>query len=384
MPKRTLAALCALLVAASALAAVAGPAAAHSKTETVKRCAYDPFAGNQCWTETVSVSHTHSCPSGTTGAYPNCHPIPPANQQNKGDEEAKKAAEEARKKAEEEAKRKADEEAKRKAAEEAERKRKEVEEARKVAEEAERKRKEAEKDGDGAGTKGTRPNRPTQTECPKMLGTHPHLDRDQHNHKLMSGAMTGCHDASDGHRHSDGTRHSSGTVDLDKDTAPGQECPTNYVYNGSACELKEGLKIVRRGAKLVWEGTGEVLCTLTGGGIASKVVNGIVKNLPKAAKWFAEKGVEQIIEHPCDQAWEELQEFSTSQVFDPEIVPPVPNDPADDDSDPPNTPAEWDQAVKEAEEKWQRGDGGIDGDELTRMQNERDCAYGHPWAQNCE
>jgi len=137
-------------------------------------------------------------------------------------------------------------------------------------------------------------------------------------------------------RHSDGTRHSTGPIDLNSDTAPGQECPTNYVYNGSVCELKTGLKIVQRGGDLVWSGTGEVLCTLTGGGIASKIVNGIVKNVPKAAKWFAEKGVGQIIEHPCDQAWEELQELSTSQIFEPETVPPVNDDDAPDDPDAPD------------------------------------------------
>ena len=54
---------------------------------------------------------------------------------------------------------------------------------------------------------------------------------------------------------------------------------------------------------------------------------------------------------------------------------------AEDESDTPKTPAEWDQAVKEAEEKWRRNE--IGGDELTRIQNLRDCAYGHPWAQNC-
>ena len=100
MPKRTLAALCALLVAASTLAVVAQPAAAHSQTKTVQRCAYDPFAGNQCWTETVNVSHTHNppteeelwgkppatCPAGTTGTYPNCYPIPSDNTNNDGDD----------------------------------------------------------------------------------------------------------------------------------------------------------------------------------------------------------------------------------------------------------------------------------------------------------
>ncbi len=80
MPKRTLAALLALLVAASTLAVVAQPAAAHSQTTTKQRCSYDPFAGRQCWTETVTVAHTHSCGAGMTGTYPNCYPIPPANQ----------------------------------------------------------------------------------------------------------------------------------------------------------------------------------------------------------------------------------------------------------------------------------------------------------------
>ncbi|WP_420438681.1 hypothetical protein [Candidatus Poriferisodalis sp.] len=58
----------------------AQPAAAHSQTTTKQRCSYDPFAGRQCWTETVTVAHTHSCGAGMTGTYPNCYPIPPANQ----------------------------------------------------------------------------------------------------------------------------------------------------------------------------------------------------------------------------------------------------------------------------------------------------------------
>ena len=80
MTKKFTAALCALLVAASTLAVVAQPAAAHSQTKTVQRCAYDPFAGQQCWTETVSVSHVHRCGAGMTGTYPNCYPIPPVTQ----------------------------------------------------------------------------------------------------------------------------------------------------------------------------------------------------------------------------------------------------------------------------------------------------------------
>ena len=155
MPKRFAAALVALLVAASTLAVVASPAAAH--TQTKQRCAYDPIAGQQCWTETVAHTHTPppTCGAGTTGTYPNCYPIPSGNEQNAGDEEAKKRAEEARKKAEAERqrkaaeaeaekKRKADEEAKKRADEEARRQRRVAEEEAKRKAEAEAKRKAAE------------------------------------------------------------------------------------------------------------------------------------------------------------------------------------------------------------------------------------------------
>ena len=83
MPKRTLAALCAVLAFAAVLVVVplatADDAGADTRTKTVQRCSYDPFAGRQCWTETVSVSHVHSG-AGMTGTYPNCYPIPPATQ----------------------------------------------------------------------------------------------------------------------------------------------------------------------------------------------------------------------------------------------------------------------------------------------------------------
>ena len=88
MTKRTLAALCALLVAASTLTAIAAaPAGAHGVT--VRRCAYDPFAGNQCWNENVAHSHgaggggrrpAPSCGEGMIGTYPNCYPAPTANE----------------------------------------------------------------------------------------------------------------------------------------------------------------------------------------------------------------------------------------------------------------------------------------------------------------
>ena len=55
-------------------------AGADTRTKTVQRCSYDPFAGRQCWTETVNVSHVHRCGAGLTGTYPNCYPIPPVTQ----------------------------------------------------------------------------------------------------------------------------------------------------------------------------------------------------------------------------------------------------------------------------------------------------------------
>ncbi len=79
--RRTLAALAALLVAASTLTVItAAPAGAH--TQTKRYCAYDPFAGNQCWTENVAHKHapSPSCPAGTTGTPPNCSPVPSTNE----------------------------------------------------------------------------------------------------------------------------------------------------------------------------------------------------------------------------------------------------------------------------------------------------------------
>ena len=82
--KRALAALGVVLAFAAVLVVVplatADEADAHSRTKTVQRCSYDPFAGEQCWTETVNVSHVHRCGAGLTGTYPNCYPIPPVTQ----------------------------------------------------------------------------------------------------------------------------------------------------------------------------------------------------------------------------------------------------------------------------------------------------------------
>ena len=84
MTNKFAAALLAALTFAGVLAVVplatAEPADAHPRTKTVQRCSYDPFAGQQCWNETVNVSHVHRCGAGMTGTYPNCYPIPPVIQ----------------------------------------------------------------------------------------------------------------------------------------------------------------------------------------------------------------------------------------------------------------------------------------------------------------
>ncbi len=153
MSKRILAALSALLVAASTLVVVASPGGAH--TRTTQRCDYDPLSGLSFNCRTVSVSHTHSdnTPSGRNGDSdgPRKGGVESATPEERAEAEKKRQeaeAERKRKEAEAEAERK------RKAAEaeaEAERKRKAAEAAdaereRKAAEaeaEAERKRKEA-------------------------------------------------------------------------------------------------------------------------------------------------------------------------------------------------------------------------------------------------
>ena len=129
MSKRLTAALTSLLMLASVLAVVplatAEPASAHPTAKTVQRCVVDPPI-NHCWTQTVNVAHTHTCPAGTTGTYPNCKRVERddrTSEQAAGDEKKRQQEEAERKRKAEEAKRKANEQ--RKAEEE--RKRREAE-----------------------------------------------------------------------------------------------------------------------------------------------------------------------------------------------------------------------------------------------------------------
>ena len=495
MSKRSLAALLALLVAASALAVVASPAGAH--TQTRQQCAYDPFAGNQCWT--VNVSHTHSCPSGMTGTPPNCYPAPSTNQQNKGDEEAKKAAEEARKRAaeeakrkaaEEEAKRKAEQEAKRKADEEARRQRKAAEEEakrraeqeaqRKAAEEAERKRKEAEE----AERKRKKAEEDAKKCPPRQTGTPPDCrtdlslcgtpqstahareceeerkrqkaEKDADKKKAekeankpepcggSGGQGSTAHHKHGGPCHADTPNHTHTTGQT--------KCALGYNWNAarSRCELEGHTKFAQDGTKLFVEIEGQVVCTFVMGGAVTKVANTVLKGVSWTAKQIWGRTAELVVETPCDQVWDELEDWwfdyrpdttdpknGDDEADEDAAEDPDAGDEADDeittveevnkaaeqqaagkitaeeynriknayfcttvklesycpggthnptpaadaDSGTLKTAAEWDKAVKDAEAKWRRGE--LDGDELTRIQNERDCAHGRPWAQNC-
>jgi len=89
MPKGFTSALLALLTLAGVITVVPpAPASAHDlhhwANQKQQRRAFDPFAGQQCWTVTVRVrvpshhSHAQVCPTGTTGTYPNCYPTAPA------------------------------------------------------------------------------------------------------------------------------------------------------------------------------------------------------------------------------------------------------------------------------------------------------------------
>ena len=363
--KRTLAALLALLTFASALAVVASPAAAHSQTK--QQCAYDPFAGNQCWT--VNVSHTHSCRPGMTGTYPNCYPAPSTNQQNTGDEQAKKAAAEARKKAAEakrkaaEAKAKAEAAAKRKAAEakakaEAAAKRKAEAEARRqrrtAAEEARRraeaeaKRKAAEAEATAkrkaaeaaaakkaaeeaakkcpAGKTGTPPNCRTDLRLCGTPSSSAHAQECEAERKRQKaeeeakkkaqqearkpepcggggGEGSTPHHKHGGPCHADTPGHAHPTSRA--------KCPLAYKYNADLklCELNGNTKFTQDGAKLFIEIEGQVVCSFTLGGAVAKVAKTVLKGVSWTAKQIWGRTAELVVDTPCDQAWDELEDW---------------------------------------------------------------------------
>jgi len=326
MPRRLAAALIALLTFAPVLAVVplaASPAGAH--TQTVKRCAFDPFAGQQCWRE--AVAHTHPPPSvhqqivGPTGPDTEVEPGP--------DPEAKAKAEaEAKAKAEAEAKAKAEAERKRKANEEAERQRKKAEEkaaamqkaaeeeaARQAAEKEAAKKKAAEEaarqaaekeaakkkaEGDGSGGRGGAKNCAT--------GQHRH-----HGY--------GCHAAKP-------WDHSHNGLGVSADSAGAKAyraaCPHGYRLHveRNKCRLPDSVRIAQNIGKVVLDVEGEVICTFTGGAAATKVVNAVLKGASEAAKYITKTAVERTIEHPCDQVWDDLTEWALSKQYKPDTAEP--------------------------------------------------------------
>ncbi len=295
---RTAAALAAVVVLLPLLVFVdPSPSSAHN--QTVRRCAFDPFAGQQCWKESVSHTHTSNnyspppdtspptttapppttvpvpnhyspppdtsprpktcpagttgtppdclpvpsdntrhansqrCPAGTTGTPPDCLPVPSDNTRhadNQGDGSDSSDSSDGAKDGGEG----------------------EPDESDSAESEG------GDCESDDCGDESTSEGEPdpsdaknlrnaqdsgttsTQSACPTLLGTHPHLDREQHRHELQSGTMADCHDATPGHQHSDGT----------EDTSDGP----NYSGAGPALEAALG-----RVGDLIATGTAESL-----------------------------------------------------------------------------------------------------------------------------
>ena len=281
MPKRLAATLCALLMFAPALAVItASPAGAHDvyydKSVQRQRCDYDPLSGQNfnCRTVTVTVrapahhSHARVCPDGTTGTPPNCLPVPSDNSRRGTQTD------------------KTDKTDKTDSGTKGTRSNRGTDKTDKgdgtdktdkgTGTKGTRSNRGTDKTDktDGTGTKGTRSNR---NDCPKLLGTHPHLDRDQHQH-----GDHGCHPSASGHRHSDGTKHTSGDENDDMAT---------------------GFKVIFKGVDLYREGTGEVVCAAAAGGASSKLLNAIGKGGSRALKWLTGVTVEARVTSPCDWLW---------------------------------------------------------------------------------
>ena len=160
--------------------------------------------------------------------------------------------------------------------------------------------------------------------CPD--GQHEHVHGSQQCHTLgkstknASGTHSGwtdhCASGEHSHEHS-GSCHTA--------TSESAECAKNYTYSYSTqkCELDTGLKIFQRGTRLYVAGTGEVLCTFTGGRLAKNAANKILKEVNDFSKWLFGAGVELTIESPCDQAWGWYEKHMENTLeFKPETVDP--------------------------------------------------------------
>ena len=351
MSKRLTGPLASLLMLASVLTVVpltASPAAAHDiyywANQQQQQCAYDPFAGQQCWTVTVRVrvpshhSHAQVCPIGTTGTYPDCHPILPTNIQ--------------------------------------------------VPDTPENDWTDPKDDDNGGGS-----NTSQTTDCgaykvnlvdalskigngvpgvtvPERPSSCPNLSTEELLAKIkdfteaqalrLLKVLEALQDAPD-----KATQEATETVEAlareikkrwDEQPPPVRAGITAVVSSAGCIGL----------AVLVAKSS-----AATGGGA-----------LAAWGAYFRSPAGKAAVERTCGVAVPTLIATVTYFVSgDNNNQNQNDGSSNDDTGSTPSTPAEWDKVVKEAEEKWRRNE--IDGDELTRIQNERDCAYGHPWATNC-
>ena len=89
--------------------------------------------------------------------------------------------------------------------------------------------------------------------------------------------------------------------------------PADHTHGGIT-----GEEIVLRGTELVFEATGQVICSAVGGGAATKGLNLLIKGGSKVAKWATGILVEGYVTNPCDVMWDRYQEHIKKTVLDPE------------------------------------------------------------------
>ena len=107
-------------------------------------------------------------------------------------------------------------------------------------------------------------------------------------------------------------------------------CPGGYRWSAtrSLCELDGSVRITQDVGRVIMDIEGEVICTFAAGGVATRVVNTILRGVSEAAQAIARITFEQTVEHPCDQIWDELQEWAEDTYYYPETT-----DPADSESE---------------------------------------------------
>ncbi len=422
MSNRTLAALAALLAFMAVLVAVplatSEPAEAHPKT--VQRCAYDPFAGRQCWTET-SYNHPHTpvqrniCPAGTTGTPPNCLPVPSTNERRDPDPPPTTTTT-------------------------ASPPTTTTTEPPKCPAGTTGTPPNCVKDVCPSGYSGTPPNCVKEKVCPPgttgtppdckkieppkcadgYSGTPPNCVKDKP--KVCASGYSGtppncvkdtpqqctanyhpygsgCHPDHDwrlipcgtgtwaphaGHTPKQrptcigrgphvegedigtpcGASGSEGAVPHHQHSTPCHantkghthdfrtKCPSSYQWSStrSRCELIGSVKITQDVGRVIIDVEGEVLCALGASRVATTVVNTILKGVSEAAQVVARVTFEQTVENPCDQIWDELQEWAEGEFNKPDTADPKPDDDSGDGTDDDSTGTDGDDSEAEDED----------------------------------